>query len=112
LILLRVPKRRQTLGAQKNQRHAPCPQKTNRTAVALCRPSTPFFAAGIDAKTSLAQNDPAMSAINPLRAAHVERSADIGRSRRYINPPGTSGLLALDLESKYDGNDTIERRPG
>jgi hypothetical protein len=25
LILLRVPKRRQTLGTQKNQRHAPCP---------------------------------------------------------------------------------------
>src|SRR3954454_24420347 len=29
------PKRRQTLGTQKNQRHAPCPQKTNRTAVGL-----------------------------------------------------------------------------
>src|ERR1700739_4926418 len=40
LILLRVPKRRQTLGAQKNQRHAPCLQKTNRTAVGLSRPST------------------------------------------------------------------------
>jgi hypothetical protein len=39
LILLRVPKRRQTLGAQKNQRHAPCPQKSNRTAVGSSRPS-------------------------------------------------------------------------
>src|SRR6202011_3770721 len=37
LILLRVPERRQTLGAQKNQRHAPCPQKSNRTAVAQDR---------------------------------------------------------------------------
>src|SRR4051795_7372850 len=36
------PKRRQTLGTQKNQRLAPCPQKTNRTAVGLSRPST-FF---------------------------------------------------------------------
>src|SRR5205823_2056941 len=43
LILLRVPKRRQTLGAQKNQRHAPCPQKSNRTAVGLSRPSTSFI---------------------------------------------------------------------
>src|SRR2546423_10976657 len=43
LILLRVPKRRQTLGAQKNQRHAPCPQKSNRTAVGLSRPSTSCF---------------------------------------------------------------------
>jgi hypothetical protein len=33
LILFRVPKRRQTLGTQKNQRHAPCLQKLNRTAV-------------------------------------------------------------------------------
>src|SRR3954451_3673256 len=38
------PKRRQTLGTQKNQRHAPCPQKTNRTAVGLSRPSTSFLA--------------------------------------------------------------------
>src|SRR3981081_3811512 len=37
LILLRVPKRRQTLGAQKNQRHAPCLQKSNRTAVGQAR---------------------------------------------------------------------------
>ena len=37
LILLRVPKRRQTLGTQKNQRHAPCPQKSNRTAVGQAR---------------------------------------------------------------------------
>src|SRR5437762_1205530 len=43
LILLRVPKRRQTLGAQKNQRHAPCLQKSNRTAVGLSRPSTSFY---------------------------------------------------------------------
>jgi hypothetical protein len=27
-------------------------------------------------------------------------------------PPGTSGLLAFGLESKDDGIDTIERRPG
>src|SRR6202795_3309047 len=40
LILLRVPKRRQTLGTQKNQCHAPCPPKLNRTAVGLSRPST------------------------------------------------------------------------
>src|ERR1700694_921173 len=40
LILLRVPKRRQTLGTQKNQCHAPCPPKLNRTAVGLTRPST------------------------------------------------------------------------
>ena len=38
LILLRVPKRRQTLGIQKNQRHAPCPEKLNRTAVGQARP--------------------------------------------------------------------------
>ena len=38
LILLRVPKRRQTLGTQKNQRHAPCPPKLNRTAVGQARP--------------------------------------------------------------------------
>jgi hypothetical protein len=38
LILPRVPKRRQTLGAQKNQRHAPCPEKLNRTAVGQARP--------------------------------------------------------------------------
>src|SRR6185312_5404089 len=37
LILLRVPKRRQTLGTQKNQRHAPCPHKSNRTVVASPR---------------------------------------------------------------------------
>src|SRR5664279_1608087 len=35
---LRVPKRRQTLGSQKNQCHAPCPSKLNRTAVAQARP--------------------------------------------------------------------------
>ncbi|WP_210210166.1 hypothetical protein, partial [Rhodopseudomonas palustris] len=37
----RVPKRCQTLGIQKNQRHALCPLKLSRTAVALCRASTP-----------------------------------------------------------------------
>src|SRR5258708_5888730 len=42
LILLRVPKRRQTLGTQKNQCHAPCPPKLNRTAVGLSRASTSF----------------------------------------------------------------------
>src|ERR1700712_1862065 len=42
LILLRVPKRRQTLGTQKNQCHAPCPPKLNRTAVGLTRPSIPL----------------------------------------------------------------------
>src|SRR5258708_8038053 len=40
LILRRVPKRRQTLGTQKNQCHAPCPPKLNRTAVGLARAST------------------------------------------------------------------------
>src|ERR1700680_2172033 len=40
LILLRVPKRRQTLGTQKNQCHAPCPPKLNRTAVGQARAST------------------------------------------------------------------------
>jgi hypothetical protein len=37
LILLRVPKRRQTLGAQKNQRHALRSPKLNRTAVGQAR---------------------------------------------------------------------------
>ena len=32
-----VPIRRQTLATQMNQRHAPCPQKLNRTAVGLTR---------------------------------------------------------------------------
>src|ERR1700682_5568949 len=45
LILLRVPKRRQTLGTQKNQCHAPCPPKLNRTAVGWSRPSTSCYAA-------------------------------------------------------------------
>src|SRR5260221_12765811 len=43
LILRRVPKRRQTLGTQKNQCHAPCPPKLNRTAVGLTRASTSYF---------------------------------------------------------------------
>jgi hypothetical protein len=34
-IPFRVPKRCQTFGKQKNQRHAPCPLKLNRTAVGL-----------------------------------------------------------------------------
>src|SRR6266436_3510877 len=51
LILLRVPKRRQTLGTQKNQCHAPCPPKLNRTAVGLSRASTSSFHA---AKTWMA----------------------------------------------------------
>jgi hypothetical protein len=34
----RVPKRRQTLETQKNQRHALCPEKLNRTAVGRARP--------------------------------------------------------------------------
>jgi hypothetical protein len=37
--------------------------------------------------------------------------ADNGRSDRYINPPGTSGLLAFELESEHDGIDTIKQRP-
>jgi hypothetical protein len=37
--------------------------------------------------------------------------ADNGHSDRYINPPGTSGLLAFELESEHDGIDTIKQRP-
>src|SRR5258705_11930863 len=43
LILPRLPKRRQTLGTQKNQCHAPCPPKLNRTALGVARPSTPLL---------------------------------------------------------------------
>jgi hypothetical protein len=31
---------------------------------------------------------------------HAQRRADIHRRRGYINPPGTSGLLAFELELK------------
>jgi hypothetical protein len=31
---------------------------------------------------------------------HSETRADIGVPERYINPPGTSGLLAFGLESE------------
>jgi hypothetical protein len=44
-------------------------------------------------------------------STHAERRADIRQRRGYINPPGTSGLLAFGWESENDGIDTIERRP-
>src|ERR1700739_533349 len=71
LILLRVPKRRQTLGAQKNQRHAPCLQKTNRTAVGLTRASASYDA---NAKTWMAGINPAMIAIPCAASAHIPRN--------------------------------------
>src|SRR3954447_14485903 len=70
LILLRVPKRRQTLGAQKNQRHAPCPQKSNRTAVGSSRQSTFFkFSQDVDAR-------------------------DIGTKQSFVASPGHDGQRA------------------
>src|ERR1700721_3530173 len=45
------------------------------------------------------------------RAFGQRTATDIRRRRGYINPPGTSGLLAFELESEHDGIYTIERRP-
>jgi hypothetical protein len=50
--------------------------------------------------------------LTPHIALKLHKTAtDIRRSQGYINPPGTSGLLAFELEVGHDGIDTIERRP-
>jgi hypothetical protein len=46
------------------------------------------------------------------RSEYADRRADNQDRRRYINPPGTSGLLAFGLEKTDDGIDTIERWAG
>jgi len=80
LILLRVPKRRQTLGAQKNQRHAPCPQKSNRTAVGLSRPSTRFLR-NTQPTCRMQRTALAYHAINSLRGGAIEGRGWPGQAR-------------------------------
>src|SRR5436305_1229679 len=59
-ISFRVPNVCEALKTQKNPRHVPCPLKSNRTAVALCRASTSSL--GARRKTGMAGTSPAMTA--------------------------------------------------
>src|SRR5438270_12612365 len=80
LILLRVPKRRQTLGAQKNQRHAPCPQKSNRTVVGLSLPSTRFLR-NTQPTCRMQRTALAYHAIKSLRGGVIVRRGLLGQAR-------------------------------
>jgi antitoxin CptB len=67
-----------------------------------------FFSAHSEVKTWTSGTSPAITlffVIDPACSAFAPRTAtDIGWNERYINPPGTSGLLAFGLESRMTGS--------